>query len=151
MLRHVGFGIQPCCIFQPAFGCCAPQTLVKILIFSVFLLKSFWGNKTFDQHFGYSANLKKQFFAKFCTKIVPFLRFWGNKTFDQHLVQHFFVKFCCKFLAVFSFFSFKPLNMLHLHISTSVCSAHHPNAGQNIQHFRNVNLPYLCQIYIFYI
>ena len=25
-----------CCIFQPAFGCCAPQTLVKIVIFSVF-------------------------------------------------------------------------------------------------------------------
>ena len=26
-----------CCIFRPAFGCCAFQTLVEIVIFSVFL------------------------------------------------------------------------------------------------------------------
>ena len=30
-----------CCIFKPAFGCFAPQTLVEIVIFSVFVLKSF--------------------------------------------------------------------------------------------------------------
>ena len=28
-----------CCIFPPAFGCCAPQRLVKIVIFSVFYAK----------------------------------------------------------------------------------------------------------------
>ena len=28
------------CIFRPAFGCCTPQTLVEIVIFSVFVLKS---------------------------------------------------------------------------------------------------------------
>ena len=28
-----------CCIFQPAFGCCALQTLVEIFIFNVFELK----------------------------------------------------------------------------------------------------------------
>ena len=30
-----------CCIFQPAFGCCALQTLIKMLIFIIFItLKS---------------------------------------------------------------------------------------------------------------
>ena len=28
-----------CCIFQPAIGCCALQTLVEIVIFSVFYAK----------------------------------------------------------------------------------------------------------------
>ena len=28
-----------CCIFRPAFGCCALQTLVKIVIFSIFSAK----------------------------------------------------------------------------------------------------------------
>ena len=28
-----------CCIFRPAFGCCARQTLVEIVIFSVFCAK----------------------------------------------------------------------------------------------------------------
>ena len=29
-----------CCIFRPAFGCCALQTLVEIVIFSVFAAKN---------------------------------------------------------------------------------------------------------------
>ena len=29
-----------CCIFPPAFGCCAPQTLVEIVIFSIFMQKA---------------------------------------------------------------------------------------------------------------
>ena len=33
-----GLGHQ-CYIFQPAFGCCTPQTLVKIFIFSIFCAK----------------------------------------------------------------------------------------------------------------
>ena len=32
-------GIDQCCIFRPALGCCALQTLVKIVIFSVFCAK----------------------------------------------------------------------------------------------------------------
>ena len=28
-----------CCIFQPVFGCCAPQALVEIVIFSIFYAK----------------------------------------------------------------------------------------------------------------
>ena len=32
----VGF----CCTFRPGFGCCAPQTLVEIVIFSIFVQKS---------------------------------------------------------------------------------------------------------------
>ena len=31
--------IGKCCIFRPAFGCCALQTLVKIVIFSIFCAK----------------------------------------------------------------------------------------------------------------
>ena len=43
----------------------------------------------------------------------------------------FLAKFCCKFLALFCFFAQKTLKMT---ILTSVWSAHHPNAGRNIQH-----------------
>ena len=43
--------IPYCCIFQPAYGCCALQTLVEIVIFSVFCAK----------------NLKKQ---EICSKIL---------------------------------------------------------------------------------
>ena len=43
-------GKSGCCIFQPAFGCCPLQTLVEIVIFSVYAAK----------------NLKKQ---EFCSKI----------------------------------------------------------------------------------
>ena len=31
--------ITMCCIFRPVFGCCAHQTLVKIVIFSFFCAK----------------------------------------------------------------------------------------------------------------
>ena len=31
-----GFSYVICCMFRPAFGCCALQTLVKIVIFSIF-------------------------------------------------------------------------------------------------------------------
>ena len=36
-----------CCILQLGFGCCAPQTLVEIVIFNVFVLKS-WKKQKFD-------------------------------------------------------------------------------------------------------
>ena len=36
-----------CCIFQPGFRCCAPQTLVEIVIFIIFC--------DFDQHLGCAA------------------------------------------------------------------------------------------------
>ena len=62
--------------------------------------KTFFENKTVDQHFG--ANLKKRVFAKFCCKFLAFLRFFAQK-------------------------------MLKMTISTSVWSAQHPNAGQNLQ------------------
>ena len=34
------FNYDPCCIFRPAFGCCALQTLVEIVFFSVFAAKN---------------------------------------------------------------------------------------------------------------
>ena len=47
-----------CCIFLPEFGCCAPQTLVKIFIFYVFNGKKLKKGK------------KEKFAAKFSKKIV---------------------------------------------------------------------------------
>ena len=34
-------GTVGCCIFLPAFGCCALQTLVNLVIFSIFAAKNF--------------------------------------------------------------------------------------------------------------
>ena len=45
-----------CCIFRPAFGCCALQTLVKIVIFSVFYAKNLKKQEICSKF------LKKQFF-----------------------------------------------------------------------------------------
>ena len=53
-----------CCIFRPAFGFCAPQMLVEIVIFSVFLLKSLTMQK-FD-----SKSSKKTLFFSVCTKTL---------------------------------------------------------------------------------
>ena len=57
---HLRSSLLSGCIFCRAFGCCTPQTLVKIVIFSVFVLKS-WKN-TKSSKFG----------AKFSKKIVLF-------------------------------------------------------------------------------
>ena len=54
----------------------------------------------------------------------------------------FFAKCCCKFLA---FFSFLPLKMLKMTILTSVWSAQHPKASQNIQQltiYQGVHITY---------
>ena len=77
------------CIFRPAFGCCALQTLIETVIFSVFYAKKLkkarnlqqifakkqlFLNKTVDQRFG--ANLKKHvFFKKFAANFLLFLAF----------------------------------------------------------------------------
>ena len=47
-----------CCIFQPAFGCCARQTLVEIAIISVFAAKNLKKSKKFAANFC----KKKKFF-----------------------------------------------------------------------------------------
>ena len=65
---------------------------------------AFSGNKTLHQHFG--ANLKNPFFVKNLQQISYFLHF----------------------------FSFLAQTTLKMHISTSVWSAQHPNACQNIPH-----------------
>ena len=54
-----------CCIFWPAFGCCTPQTLVEIVIFSIFCKKAEKHKKVTNLQ----QNLaKKLFFFKVCTK-----------------------------------------------------------------------------------
>ena len=40
-----------CCIFRPKFGCCAPQMLVKIVIFSVFSAKKLKKARNLQQIF----------------------------------------------------------------------------------------------------
>ena len=97
-----------CCIFRPAFGCCVLQTLVVIVIFSIFAAKKlkkarilqqisaknrfellvknvflekkahFFGNKTVDQCSG--ANLRKTVFCRNLLQISCFFRFFAAKT-----------------------------------------------------------------------
>ena len=61
---------------KPLFLAVKPYNYGKLVfIYENKKKASFFGNKTFDQHFG--ANLKKHFFAKFGTKFVPFLHFFS--------------------------------------------------------------------------
>ena len=46
-----------CCIFQPAFGCCALQTMVKIVTFSLFCAKNLKKARNLQQ-----ISAKKSFF-----------------------------------------------------------------------------------------
>ena len=74
--------MNSCRIFRPAFGCCTLQTLVEIVIFSVFAAKKlkkqekekahFFGNKTVDQRSG--ANLKKTVFCRNLLQISCFFK-----------------------------------------------------------------------------
>ena len=50
-----------CCIFWPAFGCCALQPLVKIVIFSVFAAKNLKKARNFNK---FAANFSKKHFFK---------------------------------------------------------------------------------------
>ena len=61
----------------------------------------------------------------------------------QTLKNMFFAKFSCKFLA---FFHFLPLKTLKMTMLTSVWSAQHPNAGQNIQ--QTTDYRYLIVIFL---
>ena len=56
MMTLQGIAEQRCCIFQPAIGCWALQTLVEIVIFSVFCAKKLLKSKKVG--------------AKFCKKHV---------------------------------------------------------------------------------
>ena len=53
-----------CCIFHPAFGCCTPQKLVKIVIFSVFCAKKLKKARNLQQNFA------KNTFFWVCTKTL---------------------------------------------------------------------------------
>ena len=59
------FSYSVCCIFWPVFGCCTPQTLVEIFIFSIFCAKKLKMQK------------RKKFAAKF-SKITWFLSLHQN-------------------------------------------------------------------------
>ena len=93
-----------CCIFWWAFGCCALQARVEILIFHVFVLKSWKMPKSKK----FTANFNKQKKFKFAPKRWLEI-FLGIKHLTSVLVQTkktlFFPKFCSKFFA-FVFFSF---------------------------------------------
>ena len=62
----VHFWLCVCCIFWPAFGCCAPKTLVKICIFNVFGGKKL--KKKEKQARNLQQNLRKKSFFKFAPK-----------------------------------------------------------------------------------
>ena len=53
------------CIFQPAFGCCAPQTQVEIVMFSICYAKKL---KKHQKETNLLQNLAKNGFLKFAPK-----------------------------------------------------------------------------------
>ena len=53
-----------CCTFQPAFGCCALQTLVERVIFSIFCPKRLKKTRNLQQNFA------KKRFVKVCTRTL---------------------------------------------------------------------------------
>ena len=102
-----------CCIFWPAFGCCALPILVKLCLF-------FSRNKTFHQHFG--ANKKKNLISVSVSNVICLFTIY------------FFARFYCKFLAFFFFYLYGVKKMLNKYNSISFFKAQHPNAVLNIQH-----------------
>ena len=94
-------GKLECCIFRPVFGCCPPQTLVEIFIFSTFCAKKLKNAKIIKS----AANLAKKLFLKFYQNAG----FSKNKTLDQHFGANlkktiFFAKFYTKFVTGCAFF-----------------------------------------------
>ena len=76
-----------CCIFWPAFGCCAPKMLVEIFIFSVFVLKAEKNAKRNK----FAAKFSKTHFFKFAPKC------WLNVLFPdltRFFLFFFWVKLC---------------------------------------------------------
>ena len=57
--------IDRCCIFRPAFGCCALKTLVEIDIFSVFAAKNIKKARILQQ-----ISVKNRFFLHFTKTLV---------------------------------------------------------------------------------
>ena len=147
--------ITKCCIFRPAFECWALQTLVEIVIFSISAKSK--KSKKFAANFckkhifiSLYQNAGRLFYSPknefFSLRTRFYLWKWkkatfGNKAVNQHfganLKKVFFAKICGKFLAFLAFCR----KMLKMTISTSVRSAQHPNAGQNIQQLRIPSLP----------
>ena len=66
---------QGCCIFRPAFGCCALQTLVEIVIFSFFSAKKLKKAINFQQIFA------KNMFFKFAPER------WSTVLFPKNTTQ----------------------------------------------------------------
>ena len=72
----------PCsCIFRPAFGCCAPQLLVKIVIFCIFYAKK---QKNFKKVTNLMQNLAKNGFFKFASKCWSSVLFPTLMFLDLH-------------------------------------------------------------------
>ena len=113
-----------CCIFRPAFGCCRPQTLVQIVIFSNFFM---WIVLSEPSSFFMSVE------AFYSEHWIFFCIFFLEKKLNQRLGPNsknpFFAQICY-FLRFFIFLAQKLLKMI---ISTSIWGAKHPNAGWNIQ------------------
>ena len=67
--NNVLFTLHNCCIIWPAFGCCATPTLVKIFIFSFFVLKSWKMQKSSKFGVKYS---KKTFLGEYSLREINF-------------------------------------------------------------------------------
>ena len=82
-----------CCIFRPAFGGCAPQMLVEIVIFSIFSAKSFFGgNKTLNQCLG--ANSKKKIVFCFIWRLMIWSMTKWNSLYNKEIWMSFWFLKC---------------------------------------------------------
>ena len=81
--------IHVCCIFQPAFGCCALQALVKIVIFSVFAAKNLKKERNLN------FNKKNSFFFKFAPERWSTVWFPKNELFHGFIYKKLKWKFYC--------------------------------------------------------
>ena len=68
--------IRNCCIFWPAFGCCALQTLVEMAFFSIYCAKKLKKARNLQQNYAKHIFLK---FAPKCWSTVLFPKNWSNE------------------------------------------------------------------------
>ena len=110
--------MYPYCIFWPVFGCCALQTLVQMCFFTFFA----WQIQ--------KRNIKKQkCVCGACTQMQVKGSFSLKNYSTSVSPKNAFASFCLLFVCFYLFHA----KLAKKHGLTSILSAQHPNAGQNIQ------------------
>ena len=133
-----------CCIFGPAFGCCAPQTPVEIVIFSVFCAEKLKKLACLKRRHVFEASGPHSQTAKINFDLCRRHNVYdGGQNYWCKLKKNCF--FCLILNQISAFFSFAEQKKLKMTIWTSIWGVQHPNAGRNIQHFEVNCLPNVCK------